>query len=136
MKTQFTVSCSKQSLPKIRAFVKSELVNLHVQDPTAYQLVTAIDEVCANSIIHQHNCDGISCIELAITRCDNQIHIELTDVGSPFPIHEYEPQGIGEIIKNRKCGGLGISLITKIMDKIELIRREHDFTYRFTKILD
>lgn len=135
MKTNYIAICSKQSLPKIRAFVEGELRALEITDAMMHQLVLAVDEACANSIIHQHRCDGKSRIQLSISRKGNELHIELMDRGNPFPIHEYKPQNLNEIIKNRKQGGLGIFLITKIMDKIELIEKGQDFTYRFTKYL-
>lgn len=135
MKTKYIAICSKQSLPKIRAFVEGELRALEVNKSVTHQLVLAVDEACANSIIHQHRCDGKSRIQLTIFKKGNELHIELKDRGNPFPIHEYQPQNLNEIIKKRKRGGLGIFLITKIMDKIELIQQEEDFTYRFTKYL-
>ena len=39
MKTHYVAACSKQSLPKIRAFVEEELRALNVQDAVTHQLV-------------------------------------------------------------------------------------------------
>lgn len=135
MKSHYIAVCSKQSLPKIRAFVESELLEMDVQGATAHQLVLAVDEACANSIIHQHSCDGKSRIQLTISRRDNELLIELTDNGVPFPIHEYRPTDLKEIIKKRTKGGLGIFLITQIMDKVEVLKNEQNHIYRFTKYL-
>ncbi|MEM0997049.1 MAG: ATP-binding protein [Bacteroidota bacterium] len=134
-RAQYTAFCSKKSLPKIRAFVESELRSLSVQDTMTHQLVLAVDEACANSIIHHHACDENSSILLSISRHDDELRIELTDQGAPFPINEYRPSDIRDIIKKRNKGGLGIFLITKIMDKVEVIPGEGMFTYRFTKFL-
>ena len=134
-RAQYIAFCSKKSLPKIRAFVESELKSLSVKDTMTHQLVLAVDEACANSIIHHHACDEKSSIQLSISRRGDELRIELTDKGSPFPIHEYRPADIREIIKKRNKGGLGIFLITKIMDKVEVIPGEGIFTYRFTKFL-
>ena len=108
---------------------------MKVQEGMMHQLVLAVDEACANSIIHHHAEDGTSIIELTITKKGRELLIELKDNGEPFPINEYKPEDIKEIIKKRTRGGLGIFLITKIMDKIEVIERKDDFTYRFTKYL-
>lgn len=135
MKGHYIAFCSKQSLPKIRAFVEGELKALQVQETVSHQLVLAVDEACANSIIHHHSCDETESIKLAIFKTGNELRIELTDHGAPFPINEYRPHDLKEIIKKRKKGGLGIFLITKIMDKVEVIRGEDNFTYRFTKFL-
>ena len=133
MKTHYIAICSKQSLPKIRAFVESELRALEVKDMVTHQLVLAVDEACANSIIHQHDCDESSRIKLSISRRGGELLIELTDEGAPFPINEYEPQNLQEIIKNRTKGGLGIFLINQIMDKVEVVENKDHFVYRFTK---
>ena len=135
MKSNYIAVCSKQSLPKIRAFVESELKSMDIQGTTAHQLVLAVDEACANSIIHQHSCDGKSRIQLTISRRDNELMIELTDNGVPFPIHEYQPTDLREIIKKRTKGGLGIYLITTIMDKVEVVKNDQYHVYRFTKYL-
>lgn len=135
MKAHYIATCSKQSLPKIRAFVTMELTSLKVQETMRNELVLAVDEACANSIIHQHHCDGTSSIKVSIGRDGNTLIIELTDKGDPFPIMDYQPQNLKEIIKKRTKGGLGIFLITRIMDKIEVIERKDNFTYRFIKYL-
>lgn len=135
MKTHYIAICSKQSLPKIRAFVEAELRAMEVQEMVKHQLILAVDEACANSIIHQHECDEHSRIKLSISRKGKELLIELTDDGTPFPINEYQPQNIQEIIKNRTKGGLGIFLINQIMDKVEVLESGDHFVYRFTKYL-
>jgi serine/threonine-protein kinase RsbW len=135
MKAEFVANCSKQSLPLIRTFVERELAALQVQEETLYQLVLAVDEACANSIIHHHHCDGTSSIGVSVHRERDTLIIELTDVGIPYPIQEYQPKSVDEIIRNRTKGGLGIQLINKIMDKIEVVQQQQEFTYRFIKYL-
>lgn len=135
MKADFKANCSKQSLPLIRDFVEHELAALKVEEETMYQLVLAVDEACANSIIHHHHCDGTSSILVSVDREGDALIIELTDVGIPYPIQEYQPKGVEEIIRNRTKGGLGIQLINKIMDKIEVVQHKQEFTYRFIKYL-
>jgi serine/threonine-protein kinase RsbW len=135
MKADYIAKCSKQSLPKIRDFVSGELRALKVQDGVLHQLVLAIDEACANSIIHHHSCDGTSSIRVSVSRQGDTLVIELADKGNAFPIDEYKPQEVKDIIHNRTKGGLGIFLINKIMDKVEVEQGTAEFTYRFTKYL-
>ncbi len=135
MKSDYIAVCSKTSLPKIREFVQQQLRNMEVAETTSYQVVLAVDEACANSIIHQHAEDGKASLRICIYRDHNELRIELTDEGSAFPINKYQPQDLQEIIRKRKRGGLGIQLINKIMDKIEVIQEEKFYTYRFTKYL-
>jgi serine/threonine-protein kinase RsbW len=135
MKAEFVANCSKQSLPLIRTFIERQLADLQVQEETRYQLVLAVDEACANSIIHHHHCDGTSSISVSVHRDRDTLIIELTDEGIPYPIQEYQPKSVDEIIRNRTKGGLGIQLINKIMDKIEIVQHKQEFTYRFIKYL-
>ncbi|HHG83771.1 MAG TPA: ATP-binding protein [Bacteroidetes bacterium] len=135
MKGHYIAFCSKQSLPKIRSFVEGELRALRIKENVSHQLVLAVDEACANSIIHHHACNEKDSIKLTISKVGNKLLIELTDHGSPFPINEYRPKDLKDIIKKRTKGGLGIFLITKIMDKVEIIPGDGTFTYRFTKNL-
>lgn len=135
MKTHYVAACSKQSLPKIRAFVEEELKAMNVQDAMTHQLVLAVDEACANSIIHHHECDERDRIKLTISRSGKELVIELTDKGDPFPINEYQPENLAEIIRKRTKGGLGIFLINKIMDKVEVVRHTDHFIYRFIKYI-
>lgn len=135
MKAHYIAICSKTSLPKIREFVRDQLSAYDVQPLVSDQLVLAMDEACANSIIHQHKCDENSNIELVIYRRGNEIHFELRDIGKPFNILQYKPEDLESAILERKKGGLGILLITKIMDKVELIEGETRFTYHFVKYI-
>ena len=97
--------------------------------------VLAVDEACANSIIHGHEIDGKSEFDLYIQREKDLLVIEIRDKGTPFPIDKYQPEQIETLIKNKTQGGLGILLITSIMDKVEVLRKEEQFTCRFTKKL-
>jgi serine/threonine-protein kinase RsbW len=135
MKAHYIAICSKTSLPKIREFVRDQLSAYDVQPLVSDQLVLAMDEACANSIIHQHKCDEKDNIELVIYRRGNEIHFELRDVGMPFNILQYKPEDLENAILERKKGGLGILLITKIMDKVELIEGDKRFTYHFVKYI-
>jgi serine/threonine-protein kinase RsbW len=134
MKAQFTAVCTKASLAEIRKFMEQQLVRMGIGEPIVYQLVLAVDEACANSIIHQHHDDGVSVIEIRVELKDHRLVIELEDEGEPFPIDQVTPEAdIESIVKSRAKGGLGLILITRIMDKVEVIRGGKHFTYRFIK---
>jgi serine/threonine-protein kinase RsbW len=120
-------------LPKIRKFVNSWLGGNEVTGKTANQIVLAIDEACANSIIHHHKCDNTSHIEVCLCRKEASVLIEIKDTGKAFRIDEYKPHGISENIRRRHKGGLGIYLINMIMDEIEVKEGNGGYVYKFTK---
>ena len=135
MKAYLRVRCNKEFLATIRDFVKARLEDLDVKGQVSSQIVLAVDEACANCMIHQHQCDDFSTIEIAIYRDDETLYTEIKDTGKAFPINEYQPQGLQEIVKTRRKGGLGISLIHKIMDEIQVEEKRDHFIYRLGKHL-
>ena len=132
---QFKVSCTLQSLPGIREFVRQELHALKVNEDLMAQLVLVVDEACTNTIKHQHNCDETEGFDLCLFRENKSVVIELTDSGKVFRIDQYNPNDLHNIIQERRQGGLGIFIINKIMDKVEVEEKDGKIVYRFTKNL-
>ena len=136
MKAYLRVRCNKQFLSTIRDFMRSKLEEFEVSGHVSSQIVLAVDEACANCMIHQHQCDNYSTIEIAIYRRNGVLYTEIKDTGKAFPLHEYQPQQINDIVKERGKGGLGINLIHRIMDEINVEERNDYFIYRLGKYLD
>lgn len=136
MKAYLRVRCSKVNLSLIREFVKSRLTDLEVTGIVSDQIVLATDEACANCIIHQHQCDNYSTIEVSIYREDDTLFIEIKDTGKAFQIDQYEPAQLTELVAKRGKGGLGIHLIHKIMDVIKVEEKRDYFVYKFGKRID
>ena len=135
MKNAIKVSCRKSNLTVVRDFVSSWLSERQITGVMANQIVLAVDEACANSIIHQHQCDGVTQIEVGIYQKGSTVHIEIKDKGQAFPIDSYQPHAINEIIRKRNKGGMGIFLIRNIMDEIEVIQKKGYYIYKFAKHL-
>ncbi|MCB9232025.1 MAG: ATP-binding protein [Bacteroidia bacterium] len=131
----YRATCSLKCLAGIREFVREELSKLGIQEEMANQLVLVVDEACTNSILHQHRNDGISQFDLYIRMSGAKLMFEIHDKGEPFPIDEYKPKELNDIVAMRIHGGLGINLIHKIMDKVEVDRKKGHFAYRFIKIV-
>lgn len=131
----FKVNCTLQSLPAIREFVREELHSMKVSEDLMAQLVLVVDEACTNTIKHQHNCDESQGFDLNLFIKGKSLVIELSDTGKAFRIDQYNPHDLNEIIQQRRQGGLGIYIITKIMDKVEVEEKEGHIVYRFTKNL-
>ncbi|MEL6672120.1 MAG: ATP-binding protein [Bacteroidota bacterium] len=133
MKAYLRVRCNKEYLATIREFVKARLQDLQVPGKVGHQIVLAVDEACANCMIHQHQCDNFSTIEIAIYKENETLYTEIKDTGQAFPIHEYTPQKVKEIVKKRAKGGLGINLIHRIMDEINVEQKRDYFIYKLGK---
>ena len=135
MKSHIQVPCSKLSLAIIREFVHAQLKRMEVTGKVAQQIVLAADEACANCIIHQHQCDIFTSIELFIYREEDTLYLEIKDTGKAFRIDTYTPQKIEEIVKKRKKGGLGIMLIKRLMDEVKVEEYPDHSIYRLGKRL-
>ncbi|MEL7341679.1 MAG: ATP-binding protein [Bacteroidota bacterium] len=136
MKAYLRVRCNKGNLAIIREFVRSRLQDLHIVGTLSNQIVLAVDEACANCMIHQHQCDNYSTIEVAIYRDEETLYTEIKDTGKAFPIDTYQPQQLAEIVKGRVKGGLGINLIHKIMDIVKVEEKRDHFVYKLGKRID
>ncbi len=135
MKSRLKVYCSISNLSQIRDFVRSNLRSMEVNSRTMEQVVLAVDEACANAIIHQHQCDGCSHIEITLYRNEEQLFVELKDVGKAFPIDTYEAQSNEERIQSHSKGGMGVLLIRSIMDSIQIDQKQDYYIFKFIKNL-
>lgn len=119
MNNTITVSCTKKNLKLIRNFVTDYLAAFKLSDILMNQIVLAVDEICANLIIHANHEDPSKFISLAITEKDQMLKFEITDNGVAFRRSEYKEPDIEEHVRIGKKGGVGIALVNRIMDKVE-----------------
>lgn len=124
MNYRYKVRCKKNKLKEIREFVTGVLQQYALTEVEINKLVLAVDEVCANLIIHSYNCDPKETIELSIDVLENDcITFEIIDRGLGFNICNYKEPTLIEVVKEKKKGGIGLMLVRRIMDDIEF-RRE------------
>ena len=122
MKYYYKIPCKKDHLKDIRSFVWKALVNHGLSEMDISTMVLAIDEICANLIIHSHQCDPAEFIKININVIKNEgIEFSIYDHGTGFDISKYDEPSIDDLIKTKRKGGIGLILVKKIMDKIEFI---------------
>ena len=119
MTKKLTISCSKNNLPKIRKFVGEVLGENQVPEVEAHKIILAVDEVCANLIIHANRCDPSHNLDMAIKSSPDKIVFTIKDKGMAFDFTKYKEPSMDEIVSTRRKGGLGLMLVRRIMDKIE-----------------
>lgn len=136
MKHNISISCSKQNLAKIRQFVQQTLDMYQVPDVESHKLVLAVDEVCANLIIHANNCNPGEKLELIINiDPDENIVFEIKDQGIGFDISKYKEPQIEDIVMSKRKGGLGLMLVKRIMDQVEFTHEKNHNICRLIKKL-
>ena len=136
MKFNISVPSEKSNLQRIRAFIIDVLREQHLSDVEVHSMVLAVDEVCANLIIHSnkgflnHSID----VEIKIEG-NSKIVFDIIDKGSGFDIRKYPEPDINEIIRQKRKGGVGLMLVKRIMDEIDFITKKDYNIVRLTKIL-
>jgi len=134
---KLTINCDLKNLEIVRDFVQEQLNEIPLNcDITSNQIVLAVDEACANSIIHGNLCDHRKQLSVEIYKDDlNDLHINLYDSSPAFDLISFQMKDIREKLKNADTGGLGICLIKKIMDEIAIEKHPDYCVYKFTKHL-
>ena len=132
----FNIPPSKDKLRQMRKFVTNVLQKHDVGELELNMMVLAVDEVCANIIIHGHHEDCNDDVKLVIEVIKDGVWFEIRDKGTAFDMLKYNEPILGELVKNKQKGGMGIMLVKKIMDKIEFNASTSQNTLRLYKKVD
>lgn len=118
MKANITAICSNDAQEEIRQFLNRFFKSIAIKDTEKNQVILAIDEAVANTIIHGNQKDSSKKFDLDIEVNSKRILIELCDVGE-FDKEQRNQKinkNLQDIVSNKQKGGLGLKLIYSIMD--------------------
>ena len=134
MNYQYNIGCSLSNLKGIRDFIRNSLDGHGISDVTMNEIVLALDEMCSNLMIHAHNCNPDDQLELHINiPGKGKLIFEIIDEGSSFNINDFQEPALGNLIQEKRKGGLGIRLVKSIMDDIEYTSKNGRNVCRLTK---
>lgn len=119
MNHKLNLSCSTAALAELRSFLQQNLAIFKLTEVDRHQVTLAVEEVCANLIIHSHACNPKEEIHLEVKELNKKIIVEITDKGDAFNLLEYEVPDLSQVIEEKRKGGIGILLVKKIMDEIQ-----------------
>lgn len=119
MSHEIKLYCNTDQLAILRQFLDSILQDTPLSEVEQHQVILAVEEVCANLMIHSHGCNASESIDLNAKIKDQTLIVEIKDFGQGFNILEYQEPEISHVVRTKRKGGLGIILVKKIMDKIE-----------------
>jgi serine/threonine-protein kinase RsbW len=120
MNYKYKVGCSIENLKGVRDFIRATLKSHNVQDIQISEMVLALDEMCSNLMIHSHQCNPEELFELQINvRKGDPVVFEIIDDGHAFDINQFSEPDLGNLVHEKRKGGLGIRLVKSIMDKVE-----------------
>jgi serine/threonine-protein kinase RsbW len=133
---KFKTRCIKSKLREVRSFVNNVLKEYSIPEVEINKLVLAVDEICANLMIHGHECNPNDSIELVINVNENDgIIFEITDQGIGFNTNNYKEPTLQEIVRERRRGGIGLMLVKRIMDQVEFKNESNHNVCRLYKKL-
>jgi serine/threonine-protein kinase RsbW len=124
MAYKFTIERNTQNLKAVRDFVTQSLLALSVPDKDINMMVLAVDEVCANRMLHSPTRVMPNAIELEIKKEREDITFVIRDTGDLYDINTHAEPDLKQLIAEKRKGGIGLLLVKKIMDTIEISRSE------------
>lgn len=127
MIASYSVACRREELRTIREQLGEALAFHGVTGLERDQIILAVDEACANAIIHGNDADENRKIRVEAELRDAELTVRVRDVGE----FEFRPSMIDKdiswYVKNRMRGGLGLKLIHAIMDEVRFEKDEDAF---------
>lgn len=137
MQDRIRISCSRQNLQRVRDFVRGFLLNAQRSDLVVNQVVLAVDEVVANFIIHANGEDTSQFLDLLLVLADHHLDIEIEDHGSNLylPAGKVANPDMRAYIQQGRKGGMGMALVSRIMDQVEFFERNSHTVCHLSKTL-
>lgn len=120
MKINYSTPCCTDNLCHIRSFLSKQLDDTNLSMTDRNKVILAVDEACANAMIHGNDCDQKRRLKVELQIASDTIQVDIYDVGNYRPNqHDFSRRDIQENIRNRKKGGLGLMLMHRIMDQVQ-----------------
>lgn len=129
-------SNNAEEAPRVAKKLDQFLKQNDVSESIINRFLLCIDELVTNIIAHAYTDKEEHAVLLECRIYDNRIELELRDDGSPFDPTSTQTPDVDMPIEDRRIGGLGIHLVSTLMDSVEY-HREGDFNVLVsTKMLD
>ncbi len=137
MKDHIRITCSRQNLQQVRDFVRGFLLTAQRSDLTVNQVVLAVDEVVANFIIHANGDDANQFLDLLLVLAGQRLDIEIEDHGNTLflPAGKAADPDLRAYIQEGRKGGMGMALVSRIMDRVEFFERNSHTVCHLSKEL-
>lgn len=123
MDIEITLAADPELLTGVRALMRAYFVGAGFAEARADELVLGIDEACANAVRHGCRNDPGRRFALRVLRTGESFQIELRDPGRRIPRENAEPGSAPDNLDALEPGGLGLPLMRKIFDEVDVGRR-------------
>ena len=108
-----------ENLPHFREFIARACREAGMADEQRFGLELAVDEVCANVILHGYAGREPGPLALTFHADDGLAVVTVADRGTPFSPDAAPHPDLEADWNERKIGGLGVYLLKKLVDEYE-----------------
>lgn len=121
----FVIENQIGELPSLAEKIEKLAEKWELSQELAMNINLVIEEALSNIIFYAFTDSDQHDIKISISLNQNRVMIKITDNGIPFnPLLQQQPD-ISLSVTERPVGGLGIFLISSIMDKIQYFRQKN-----------
>ena len=113
-----TLPASLDSLAHVSEFITDAAERIGLDERATWQLQLAIDEATTNVIQHAYDATDPGTMTLTWEVQGNRFIVTLHDRGRSFNPDEVPTPDIESPLEERQAGGLGIYLMTRLMDEV------------------
>lgn len=113
-----TLTADLDALAKVSAFITNAAEISGLDERATWQVQLAVDEAATNVIQHAYAPDEVGDISLSWHCEANRFIVTLRDFGKQFDPQAVPEPDISSPLEERQVGGLGIYLITRLMDEV------------------
>jgi len=136
MKSVLRIACSRKHLQQVRDFVRNYLSSRQLSEIMVNQVVLAVDEVVANFIIHANGEDETQFLDLEMTFDAHSLNVEIADHGDTiFLPAPHQSPDLRDYIRQGRKGGMGMTLVNRLMDRVEFFTRGNHTVCHLSKHL-
>ncbi len=108
-----------ESLQEIRDFIEEAGLRAGVDPSARFDLKLAVDEACANIIVHGYEPGKPGPIGVSFESDGRRVVLTITDRARPFDPKDAPVPDLDVDWRERRPGGLGWYLIRQVMDSVE-----------------
>ena len=131
MKELIVEACS-DSLDDVIDFIDAELTLHNCPNALQIHINLAVEEIFIN-IARYAYAPGCGSVVVCVAAEGDNIIIMFEDSGRPFNPLEESPPDLAKLLHAQEIGGLGIFLVTKIMDKVNYTRKGSKNIFKMVK---
>ncbi len=122
---EITLTNDIGQLPQMAEFVESVCQALKLDTAISMQMNLAIEEAVVNVINYAYPKGVQGDIRILAQANDQHLDFSIIDGGTPFDLTTHQAVDTTLSVEERPIGGLGIHLITQIMDSVNYERRDN-----------